>query len=294
MCAVIFLLAVYYIGYVGVENNSLRQELTTASPYPIRVYNDVIQNDSLNKKETGSFKNKRFVWPDGKKLAVSLCYDDGFKHHFQEIAPLLERYHLKGSFYPIGHTSLVNYATQWRKTAKTGHELGNHSLFHPCIRAQINPAYHLYNYNQSRWKDEMVLANKLMTFIDGKEDRTFAYPCAQQVVGPPNFTSSIYPIASEIFFAARSYANGDINVPANLDYHSLNSYAADLNLRTFDAVLGVIKEAEIISGWTIFSFHKIGTGEDRYIFDRKEHEKIVILLTIFLTLFFANPVTTLR
>jgi peptidoglycan/xylan/chitin deacetylase (PgdA/CDA1 family) len=68
-----------------------------------------------------------------KGCAVVLTYDDGIDADLDRIAPALDSVGLKATFYVIGASSAVaGRLAEWRLLAQHGHELGNHSLFHPC------------------------------------------------------------------------------------------------------------------------------------------------------------------
>ena len=96
------------------------------------------------------------VFPNGAHAAVSLTYDDGLTSHFEDVAPTLERYGLRGTFNtPIARASVMQHAPAWRALAARGHELGNHSLFHPCISTPEEPRpfvgpYNLLDYDERR------------------------------------------------------------------------------------------------------------------------------------------------
>lgn len=233
----------------------------------------------LTNRKHSNIGKKRFVLPNGKKVAVSISYDDGLRVHFEEVAPMLKKYGLRGTFYPPGLISLIKYPQEWARVAEMGHELGNHSLFHPCRRPRINPAYNLENYNEARWRDEMEVANYILKTIDGKDERTFAIPCAQIYVGPLEKKVSVEPIIPKMFVAARSYFNREIITPDNLNFISLPSFAADLDLKTFDRILSIIREAQQVSGWVIITFHGIGKGENYLSIDEEEHRKLVSFLS---------------
>src|SRR5210317_1324498 len=77
--------------------------------------------------------NAQFKWPNGKKAAVVFTYDDGLDGHLDVAVPQLDEFGFKGTFYCTGNSpSLYNRLDEWRQIAKNGHELGNHTLFHPC------------------------------------------------------------------------------------------------------------------------------------------------------------------
>ena len=43
----------------------------------------------------------RFAWPDGRRAAVSLAYDDALDSQLDHAIPALDRHRLKGSFYIV-------------------------------------------------------------------------------------------------------------------------------------------------------------------------------------------------
>src|SRR5579862_4248552 len=75
-------------------------------------------------------------WPQGCLGAVSLTFDDGLRSQLEQAIPILEEHGLRGTFYlnPRGADEAVWRRTlePWREPARRGHEIGNHSLIHPC------------------------------------------------------------------------------------------------------------------------------------------------------------------
>src|SRR5580700_10595800 len=68
-----------------------------------------------------------------KQCAVVLTYDDAIDVDLDNVIPALDSLGLKGTFYLIGSSTVIaNRIAEWRKAAAEGHELGNHSMFHPC------------------------------------------------------------------------------------------------------------------------------------------------------------------
>ncbi len=64
---------------------------------------------------------------------ICLTYDDALPIHREVVAPLLAERGLRGTFYiPAARDDLHVNLDGWRKVAQLGHELGNHSCFHPC------------------------------------------------------------------------------------------------------------------------------------------------------------------
>src|SRR4051794_27079069 len=75
------------------------------------------------------------VWPEGRRGAVSLTFDDGSESQLRRAYPLLTERGLCGTFYlvPRGNNYEERLAP-WRAVHDAGHEIGNHSLSHTCTR----------------------------------------------------------------------------------------------------------------------------------------------------------------
>src|ERR1700743_1914674 len=70
---------------------------------------------------------------NNKSCAVVLTYDDAIDIDLDNVLPALDSLNFKATFYLIGSSSVVTKRlAEWRRAASKGHELGNHSLFHPC------------------------------------------------------------------------------------------------------------------------------------------------------------------
>ena len=54
---------------------------------------------------------------------------------------------------------------------RAGHELGNHSVFHPCPRSMLpdRPQYFTENYDVDRMLGEIAVMNNVLFGIDGRE-----------------------------------------------------------------------------------------------------------------------------
>src|SRR6185503_18288123 len=74
-----------------------------------------------------------FSWPNGAKCAVSLTYDDSLSSQLKNAVPALDKAGLHGTFYLSGapYKDAASRAL-WEPAARAGHELGSHSVVHPC------------------------------------------------------------------------------------------------------------------------------------------------------------------
>ena len=93
---------------------------------------------------------------NGKSCAVVLTYDDGLNIDLSNVIPALDSLGLKGTFYISDYFYGLNAQIDgWRKAAAEGHELGNHTIWHPCDgslpgRSFVKPDYDLATYDVTR------------------------------------------------------------------------------------------------------------------------------------------------
>ena len=145
----------------------------------------------------------------GKKAAVVITYDDAIDQHLDNAVPLLDSLGLKASFYITAFSpSVQGRMEQWKQLAGSGHELGNHTLFHPCIGNQpgrefVSADYDLSRYTIRRIQDEARMTNLFLQALDGKKERTFAFTCGDMKVQDSSFIQSM----RDDFVAARAVRN---------------------------------------------------------------------------------------
>lgn len=160
-----------------------------------------------------------------KKCAVALTYDDALNVHLDNAIPLLDSLKLKATFYLSGYSGVLNnHLNEWRAIAKKGHELANHTLYHPCIgkrpgREFVTADYDLSTYSIRRITDEIKMTNTLLTAIDGKTKRTFAYPCGDTKIGDSSYLD---PVKND-FIAARG-VKGEMLKINQVDLYNIGCY----------------------------------------------------------------------
>lgn len=198
-----------------------------------------------------------FKWPGNYKAAVCLTYDDGLDCHLDVAIPELDAFNMKGSFYCTGFSSsLHKRIEEWRAITLNGHELGNHTLFHPCDGERfdwVKPEYDLRNYTLSQLRNELLTANTLLEAVDGKKERTYAYTCSDFMVNQVSFVDSI----RELFVAARS----DGRIPESIDQVDLH-FAPSWGVvdPSGAELINYVKEAQNNGTIAIFMFHSVGGG----------------------------------
>ena len=209
-----------------------------------------------------SLANDQYKWHNGARAAVCFTYDDALDGQLDYAIPQLDSLGLKGTFYCTGNSPcLYKRMNEWRDAAKRGHELGNHTLFHPCVRTKpdgsvagwVKPEYALENYNMVQLLNELRTANTLLKAIDGEEVRTYGYTCSDCMVGGISFTDTL----RSIFSAARD----DGRIPDSMEGYNIYKAPAWAVIDNSSAeMIAHVNEAMDKGTIAIFMFHSVGGG----------------------------------
>lgn len=209
-------------------------------------------------------RSKPFGWPAGRGCAVSITFDDALPVHHELAGPALEARGLRGSFYLHIATAPTRDPMPWRALAAHGHELGNHTLFHPCRGRPgwdwLEPSFDLRRYDPTRFQQELRVANAFLKLIDGRPERTFAYTCYDTHIGRGASKTAIADLIRSDFIAARgARTDRPVTVSGNdLDLMNLGCLQADgLSLAT---IIDAINRTRERGGWLIPVFHGVGSG----------------------------------
>ncbi|MES3021208.1 MAG: polysaccharide deacetylase family protein [Pseudomonadota bacterium] len=218
-----------------------------------------------------------FHWPGKIKAAVSLAYDDALDSQLDVALPALNKRGLKASFYlQLSNTSVGARMAEWRAAARSGHELGNHTLFHQCSSAQPDRAWvqahrDLESTSVAQLKDQIQLANVMLYAIDGKRARTFTAPCGDGQARGVNYLGAI-----KADFVAIKAGGGSGIAPsmAALDVHAVNIYApvGMSGKQLIDMVKAAVAQGTMLN----LTFH--GIGGDYLTTSRQAHEELLAYL----------------
>ncbi|MBA3929617.1 MAG: polysaccharide deacetylase [Xanthomonas sp.] len=214
-----------------------------------------------------------FPWPGGRKAAVSLAYDDAAPSQLDNAIPALDRHGLKGSFYlTLASDTLRTRQREWAAAARNGHELGNHTLFHACSSSlpdrQWVPAHRdLDTTTVAQLRDQVLLANVMLTAIDGSRERTMTVPCGDTQARDGNYIDAI---ASE-FVAIKLGQGGVIADMATLDPAAVPvDVPVDV---TGEQLIARVEEAARRGTMVSFTFH--GIGGDHLAVSNEAHEQLL-------------------
>ena len=209
----------------------------------------------------------------GKKCAVVLTYDDALNVHLDKVVPALDSLGLKGTFYLSGFfPSFRSRIKDWSAVAREGHELGNHTLYHPCEgkapgREWVTPDYDLNTYTIRRMVDEITMANTLLEAVDGRTQRTFAYPCGDTKAGDSSYVGDI----KRLFPGARG-VEGKMQTMDDIDLYDVGSYM--INGQSGETLIRLAEEARTKGALLVFLFHGVG-GEHSLNISLEAHRMLL-------------------
>lgn len=195
---------------------------------------------------------------NGKKCAVVLTYDDAINEHLDNAIPVLDSLNLKATFYLTAFSaSMQTRLNEWKTLAKNGHELGNHTLFHPCVggesRSWVKPEYDMNNYTVQRMIDETRMTNLFLQALDGKTKRTFAFTCGDMKIGNSSFIDSM----KKDFVAARA-VRSQMHKLNEVDLYNVDCYM--VNGETSTQMIEWVNKAMETNSLLVILFHGVGGG----------------------------------
>jgi peptidoglycan-N-acetylglucosamine deacetylase len=199
--------------------------------------------------------SSRFPWPEGKRVALSLSFDDGRASQVEGGTSLLDRHGVKATFY-VTPSSIEPRLEAWKRVAAAGHEIANHSLNHPCSgNFPWSRGKALEGYTLDGIEREMTEANRRIADLLGVTPESFAYPCGQTFVGRSTNTRSYVPVAARLFVTARGWLDEAPNDPAYVDFAQLTGIESDG--KDFDEILPLIESAAKTGMWVVLAGHEM-------------------------------------
>ena len=197
-----------------------------------------------------------FQWPNGRQMALSLSFDDGRLGQIDTGLALLRRHGVKVTFFLQGN-QIENRLDGWRQAVADGHEIGNHSMTHPCTgNYAFSRQNALEDYSLSAMEKQLNLTDAEIQRLLGVRPQTFAYPCGQKFVGRGRNTKSYVPLIAKHFLVGRGYLDEAANDPAFCDLAQvLGTPFDDMDL---EQMMKPIQEAAKQGRWVIFVGHEIG------------------------------------
>jgi peptidoglycan-N-acetylglucosamine deacetylase len=201
---------------------------------------------------------EKFPWPKGIRGAVSLTFDDARLSQVDRLIPILDRLGVKATFY-VSPDNMSQRLDAWKKAVRTGHEIGNHTLTHPCTGNY--PAFRGNALEEMTLDDvarEIDGAQRAIAEALGVEPWSFAYPCGQTFVGRGRDVKSYVPLVAGRFLSGRKWLNEDANDPTFCDLAQLLAFESDG--KPFAALKALVDKAAAEGRWLILVGHEVGDG----------------------------------
>lgn len=196
------------------------------------------------------------AWPNGKRGAVSLTFDDARPSQLDPGLPLLAQGGARATFYVSPHR-VRERPDEWRAALKAGHEIGHHTLSHPCTgNYAFSRKNALETYNLPRMERDLDAATAEIRSLLGMTPASFAYPCGQTYVGRGESLHSYIPLIAKRFLCGRGYLNEAANDPDICDLAYL--MGAGYDQLPFDSVKALLDNAAREGRWLILVGHDIG------------------------------------
>jgi len=199
-----------------------------------------------------------FAWPSGKRGAVSLTFDDARPSQVDRGLSILDAHGVKATFY-VSPRNVERRLAGWRQAVASGHEIGNHTLTHPCSgNFPFARANALEDYTLERMETELLGANAECERLLGVRPVTFAYPCGQSFVGRGEGLRSYVPLVARHFLVGRGAFSEIHNDPAFTDLAQATGLDGDG--KSLEQLKAMVDAALAAGGWLILFGHEVGDG----------------------------------
>ena len=195
-----------------------------------------------------------FTWPQGRRAAVSLSFDDARLSQVDTGLDILDEHGAKATFY-VSIKMVDKRLDGWKRAVAGGHEIGNHTMNHPCSTS-FAPGECLEDYTLQRMDEELTGANAAIAERLDVTPVTFAYPCGQKFVGRGENTQSYVPLVAQHFLVGRGFRNECPNSPER--YDPAQAAGVDFDCLSFAQMKWMIEWAVRTGGWLILAGHEIG------------------------------------
>ena len=200
----------------------------------------------------------QFAWPEGKRAAVSLTFDDARPSQVDVGLDWLNRLGAKATFYVVP-VRMEERLEGWKRLAASGHEIGNHSLRHPCTgNFPWSREAALEDYTLDRMRSELIQANQRIEELLNVQPVTFAYPCGQTFVGRGGETRSYVPVVAELFLIGRTWLDETAVDPAFLDPAQVTGI--EMDGKDFDEIRLWVDRVRESGQWLILAGHETASS----------------------------------
>lgn len=221
-----------------------------------------------------------------KKAIICLTYDDGLATQLSTVLPQLDSAGLKATFFlnSIQGSSQSDVIGQtpeavlgWTNAAENGHELGNHTLFHPCPeKFGWSKAVSIDHYTVDRILKEITTENAILSLLDPKRTtRSFAFPCNNALIGDTNYSKIIKDQGLVTFGRTGGDSSSVITDFKHLNTMQIPSWTVGTGT-TLQALIAFAEKVKRVNGMGVYQFH--GVGGQIFQITRETHRAFLAYL----------------
>lgn len=203
-----------------------------------------------------------------KKAIICLTYDDGLETQLTTVLPQLDSIGVMATFFlpsiqgssqsvVIGQTPEA--VLGWTNAAKHGHELANHTLFHPCPEnIGWDKSVAIDNYTIDRMITEVRTQNILLSLLDpARKRRAFAFPCNNAFIGTIDYPRALKEKGLITFARAGGDSNSVITDFKRLDKIRVPSWHVWTGT-TLQQLIAFAEKVKKSGGMGVYQFHGVG------------------------------------
>lgn len=221
---------------------------------------------------------------NSRKAIICLTYDDGLESHRSTVLPQLDSIGLKATFFLNsirGSAQVVSEVSgevvAWSKAAQNGHELGNHTLFHPCpAKLGFARAFAIDNYTVDQIEREIIAQNAVLALIDPKRTiRSFAFPCNNVFVENTDYSKRISDKGLVKFGRAGGDSTSVVSNFEKLNTMQVPSWFVEEGT-TLDKLIAFAEKVKKSGGMGVYQFH--GVGGEFFKISKETHRAFLAYL----------------
>ena len=203
-----------------------------------------------------------------KKAIICLTYDDGLETQLSTVIPQLDAAGFKATFFlnSIQGSSPSDIIGQtpeavlgWTGAAKNGHELANHTLFHPCPeKLGWAKTVAIDNYTVDKIITEIRTQNTILSLLDPKRKaRSFAFPCNNVLIRDTDYSKAIKDQRLITFGRAGGDSNSIITDFKHLNTMQVPSWHVWTGT-TLQQLIAFAEKVKKAGGMGVYQFHGVG------------------------------------
>lgn len=203
-----------------------------------------------------------------KKAIICLTYDDGLETQLTTVIPQLDSVGLKATFFltSIHGSSQSDVIGQtpedvlgWSNAAKNGHELANHTLFHPCPeKIGWVKSVAIDSYTIDKIIKEISTQNIILSLLDPKRNvRSFAFPCNNVLIAGKDYSKIIKDKGLVKFGRIGGDSNNIITDLKHLNPMQVPSWHVWTGT-TLEELIAFAEKVRKAGGMGVYQFHGVG------------------------------------